>query len=463
MLWRKRCAVLLSTLVVAPGSLWAQAGGETAVAAPAAATVAAPGEGAPGVEASAPIPVAATVSLAAPSLVLEVLIANDPDFPAVTPETAQKILGAAKATLADKFSGVEVEFRIIGSTTVTEFIRRNVPPGDACSQQFEPQRVRLGKRRARDVDPALVDRFLNRWTLTALKEFFPAAQRTGLTSIEALRTRLLEEFDRKVDLIAGFELQSGTSLLAADKLDERSYVSWVCAMRNQNEADFVLTNEFILYDLASEPYPHSIFAKCKMGGASLLSPRRRAIYRRALVASTFSMVTDLPFFQEEGVEWLTSSERLEVIGAFIVAHELGHALFKIPDFYDHPPECLMTTKFETGYVSGFRELVAHPGACPRCQVYVDAKRHVFLAEAAQREGRWDDAIKHLKVAIQKTPKHVDGSYVRYVADLSVQVAQVYVAKGDAAQASRWTQAALRIVPDHEEAVALKKQLAAGAR
>jgi tetratricopeptide (TPR) repeat protein len=259
-------------------------------------------------------------------------------------------------------------------------------------------------------------------------------------------------------VIAGFKLDNGESLLSAAKLDHRSYVSWICAIRNQNEADFVLTNEFILYDLASEPYPHSIFQKCKMGGASLLSPKRRAIHRRALVASTFSMVTDIPFFIEEGAEWLTTRERLEVIGTFIVAHEMGHAVFKIPDFYDHPPECLMTTKFETGYVSGWRELKAHPGPCPDCQPYVDAKRHVFLAHEARMDGKLDEVIKNLKIAIRKTPKHTDGSYLRYVADLSVQIAETFAAKGDPKQARRWLKAALRIVPEHDQALALAASL-----
>lgn len=410
----------------------------------------------------APIPasrfMAAPPETNGPRLVLDVLLVNDPDFPQVTVESAESILRAAKNTLADKLAFPSVEFRIIGETAVADFIARNVPENDLCSQHFEPLRVRMGKRAAREVDPKLVDDFLSRWSVGSLAAFFPEAERAELTSYAAIRAKLLEEFDRKVAEIAKFKLKNGESLLAPDKLDQRSYVSWICAIRNQNEADFILTNEFILYDLASEPYPHSIFQKCKMGGASLLSPERRAIHRRALVASTFSMFTEIPFFIEEGAEWLTSRERLEVIGTFIVAHEMGHAVFKIPDFYDHPPECLMTTKFETGYVSGWRELAAHPGPCPLCQPYVDAKNHVFLAYAARMENRPDDVIKHLKIAIRKTPKHTDGSYLRYIADLSVQIAETFAAKGSDKLARRWLKAALRIVPEHEEALELRATL-----
>jgi hypothetical protein len=389
-----------------------------------------------------------------PRLQLEVLLVNDPDFPPVTEDSARRILSSAQNTLADKLAFPNVDFQIVGETSVAEFIARNTNPKDVCSLQFEPLRVRIGKRSASEVEPKLVNDFLSRWSVESLAAFFPAAQRAGLTTYEKIGAKLLEEFDRKVAMIAGFELDNGESLLPAAKLDHRSYVSWICAIRNQDEADFILTNEFILYDLASEPYPHSIFQKCKMGGASLLSPKRRAIHRRALVASTFSMVTNIPFFIEEGAEWLTTRERLEVIGTFIVAHEMGHAVFKIPDFYDHPPECLMTTKYETGYVSGWRELKAHPGPCPDCQPYVDAKRHVFLAQEARMDGKLDEVIKNLKIAIRKTPKHTDGSYLRYVADLSVQIAEAFAAQGNNRQARRWLKAALRIVPEHDAALAL---------
>lgn len=190
----------------------------------------------------------------------------------------------------------------------------------------------------------------------------------------------------------------------------------------------------------------------------MLSPKRHAIRRRAVIASTFSMVTELPFFKEEGVNTVTSRERLSVIGTFIVAHELGHAVFKIPDFYDHPPECLMTTKFETGYVSGYHELLAHPGACPKCQPYVDAKRYIFLADAARQAGDPEATIAHLMRAIAKTPRHIDGSRTRYLVELSVDLAEAYAAKGQKKLAKRWLKSALLRVPDHDRALALDASL-----
>ncbi len=409
-------------------------------------------------KAQAPAPTPAIAPLEAASLTLDVILVNDPDFPEVDEKQANAILTEARAVVADKLGFAGLNFHIKGSRSLASFLDTYAPKGDSCLAGFEDVRVRPGGRHAREVSPKAVQHFLHRWKLDELQAFFPKNEQKALTSYEVVAQKLLDEFDRKVDLIAGFKLKSGQSLLAPDKVDQRSYVRWVCAMRKQNEADLVLTNAFILYDLASEPYPHSIFQKCKVGGASLLSPQRHAIRGRAMVASTFSMMTDIPFFREDGIENLLPNERFEVIGAFIVAHELGHALFKLPDFYDHPKECLMTTKYETGYVDGYWYLKAYPGGCSACAPWVEAKRHVFRADLARAAGAWQTVIDELKSAIKLTPKHVDGSYRRYLAELSFEVAEAYANLGKDKEASRWLGSVLKIVPDHSEAVALKQKL-----
>jgi len=406
-------------------------------------------------------PVATPQAGSEAGLHLDVLLVNDPDFPPVTPSDAAAILKAAKATLSDKLAFDNLDFAVVGSTSVAQFLDRWVETEPSCLQQLNVHRVRPDGRRPSQVPKDVVMRFLERWEVDALRAFFPEELRERLKTYDDIYAALVAEFERKLDLIAGFHLPNGKSLLAADRIDQRSYVRWICAIRHQDQADLILTNAFILYDLGSEPYPHSIFAKNKVGGASLFSETRTAIGSRAVFGSTFSMVTNIDFFREEGVETLTADERLAVIGTFIVAHELGHAVFKIPDFYDHPRECLMTTRYETGYVSGYRNIEKYPGACPMCQPYVEAKRHVFRAAAARRDGRFAVALHELKQAIRQTPKHIDGSYLRYVATLSVKVAELYASQGNLAQARRWLKSALRIVPDHPGALALQRKLDSG--
>jgi tetratricopeptide (TPR) repeat protein len=442
-----------SLAIVAPLALAGSVASSRAAEAPAASN--SPSADKP-MPAATPSPAASAT--AAAKLALDVILVNDPDFPPVSEKDAAAILEEARETVADKLGFAGLSFRLLGSTSTRAFLDEHAPLHSPCLASFEAVRVRPSGRRARDVPLSSVVQFLSRWKVEELRAFFPEGDRKRLADYETIGKRLLEEFDRKIDLISSFTEKDGASLLAPERIDERSYVRWVCAMRDQDEADLVLTNAFILYDLGSEPYPHSIFQKCKVGGASLLSPKRHAMRGRAMVSSTFSMMTDIPFFQEDGLETLLPRERFDVIGAFIVAHELGHALFKLPDFYDHPKECLMTTKYETGYVSGYWYLKASPGACPACAPWVAAKSHVFLADSARAAADYQSAIDELKEAIRATPKHIDGSYKRYLADLSSEVADLYVAKGDVAEARRWIGSVLRIVPDHEAALALAARL-----
>ncbi len=118
----------------------------------------------------------------------------------------------------------------------------------------------------------------------------------------------------------------------------------------------------------------------------------------------------------------------------------------------------MTTKYETGYVSGYRDIKKHPGTCPKCQPWVDAKRHVFRARAYAAAGKRKQAINELKQAIRKTPKHIDGSYLRYVAGLTVDVAELFADEGDQAQAKRWLKSALRVAPNYQRGKALQARI-----
>lgn len=397
------------------------------------------------------------------TLILDVLIANDGDFPAVTAQDAAVILEQAQTTLADKLGFTELAFRIVGHTNIEDFFTRSLAVDGSCTKRLAPFQVGSAHRSAHEVPKDAVQRFLSRWSEDELRAFFPKVQQAGLATYDDIRDRLLTELDRKIALIRTFRLSNGKSLLAAEKTPVRSYVGWICAVEAQNEADLILTNTFALYDLGSEPFPHSVFQKCKVGGASLRSPHRQAMRGRAMMASTFSMITDLPFFRETDIETLTAHQRLQVIGAFIVAHELGHALFKLPDFYDHPAECLMTTKYETGYVTGFHTLAAHPGQCPACEPYVTARRHLFKADQNRRDKRYANAIDGLKKVIKTTPKHIDGSYPRYVVDLSVEIAELYAELDDHTMARRWLASALRLSPEHPRARRLKKRLSDDAK
>jgi len=61
------------------------------------------------------------------------------------------------------------------------------------------------------------------------------------------------------------------------------------------------------------------------------------------------------------------SLRNKVIGAVLVAHELGHALYEIPDVYDHGDACLMNSSVHSLNNRQAYELMTEAMShCPKC-------------------------------------------------------------------------------------------------
>lgn len=389
-------------------------------------------------------------AVATTTVTLHVVRILDDELPPITDQDMATILKVAQATLDEKLGFGGVRFEDHGAVTVEEFFAANLDDRGACA-------TRLGKWRydpwsTPDFNAARPEmlRFLKRWKLKELRGFFPPAEAQALTSHQDLIDKLIPIYQSKVERIREMRLPNGNGLLAPAKAPLRSYVNWICAVRAQRSYDIILTNEFLLYDLITEPYPHSIFKKCKVGGASLRSPARTAMPGRALFASTFGMETSLPFFSEDPDHTLTREERQRVTGMFILAHELGHALFKLPDFYDHPPQCLMTTTAETDYLGGYQELLKHPGPCPACTTYVDTRRQYFYGRWLLAQGRYDEAVATFTTVAKETPKHIDGSYRAYLADIGLNIATAHHRAGRAGKARRWLRSARGMDPKNEQ-------------
>lgn len=398
-----------------------------------------------------------SAALEAPSLAevtLHVVRVLDDELPPISDQDMALILAVARETLAEKLSFDQLRLVDHGVLSAERFFADN-PPSAECRARLAPLRFDpWAEPDFAALRPQMLA-FLQRWQLPALRAYFPADQAGGLDTYDALLDRLLPAYRQKVRAIRDLRLPSGRSLLAPDKAELRSYVGWICVLAAQARYDLILTNQFVLYDLASEPYPHSVLKKCKVGGASLRSPARGALAGRALFASTFGMETDVPFLAEDPGRTLSRAERQRVTGMFILAHELGHALFKLPDFYDHPPQCLMTTTAESDYLAGYRQLQAHPGPCPACKVYVDARRLYFQALAQIERGQYAAAIAALKQVVAQTPKHIDGSYRTYLADIGVHIARAHFLAGQPEEGQRWLSSALAMDPQYEPARRLK--------
>ena len=253
-------------------------------------------------------------------------------------------------------------------------------------------------------------------------------------------------YTRTVESMRSLKTNAGTPLVEPNKSRLRSFAAWMCALRLQRQYDVVITNAFILADLMDEPHPHAVFGKGKVGGIATESPSRSALGGQALLATTFGIDTQLPQFRELPNGPASLDERAKILGAYLLAHEIAHAIFAIPDAFDHPPGCLMTSRPGASYRDGLRELEANPRPCPRCRPYVEARSLSDRARRALAEKKHSRAHDLVAEALKKLPKQVHGSRKRRVAELLLVAADASSALGRRGQASKYRELATKLDP-----------------
>ena len=152
-------------------------------------------------------------------------------------------------------------------------------------------------------------------------------------------------------------------------------------MAAQPSFDVVVTNTLLVLDDARSLHPHSAMRRASVAGMSASSPFRSALDGQAILASTFSFDTDIPDLSNVS-SGSTAEEKAEALGVVLIAHELGHAYFGIPDVYDHGPECLMTSRLDENYSAVLEALRRDQDPCPRCMPYVYSRS---LLEGLRRD------------------------------------------------------------------------------
>lgn len=392
-----------------------------------------------------------TVQTTASTLHLTVAVVTDPQMPPLNDSDIQQILATAQQTISDKLAFSELSFEVTAKMSVEDFIERSLKNVPACLNELAPIRYTQNQDAAFTALRPKMLTFLKKWSLKELQSFFPVEEQGRYTSHEAVLEQVIATYRQKAAAIAKIRLADKQKLLDSSKLRYRSYSSWVCALRGQEDYDIILTNEFIFYDLIGEPFPHTVFQKCKVGGASLPSPKRIVIPGRALFVSTFGIENKIPFFDEDPQNRFSHDEKQQLTGMFLLAHELGHALFKLPDFYDHPEQCLMTTKAETDYQTGYTLLKNNPGTCPACQPWVTARRDYFRAIWLREHGQVLPAIELFKQVSKNTPHQIDGTYRQFLADIGLNIAICYHLLDNKNETRRWLKGAIKMDPQNSRA------------
>ena len=155
---------------------------------------------------------------------------------------------------------------------------------------------------------------------------------------------------------------------------------------------------------------------------------------------------------------MTSKARAQALGLWLLAHELGHALLKIPDVYDHPESCLMkTVRGDLAPLSGLSRLHENPGPCPRCEPYVRMMREVWKGEESRTRKQWPEAKAAYLKALGEAPERLDGG-IAFPSKLRLRLVDVSLAQDQTSEALEHIEAFLKLNPENEEAKQIKGEL-----
>ena len=375
---------------------------------------------------------------------LQVAVVRDPELPALEPELVAAALARAQKEFQIRFDARPPQFAIAAELSLAEFLGTYALPIDPGCKPLYEARYRGGGAKELETRKTEALEFFEKWSLESLLGFIDEKDRASVHNHEDIWRRYVAHYTQTVEAMKGLKTEAGTPLVEPQKSTLRSFAAWTCALRRQSEYDVVITNAFILADLMDEPHPHAVFGKAKVGGIATESPSRHALGGQALLATTFGIDSKLPQFRELPGRPATFEERAGILGAYLLAHEIAHAIFGIPDVFDHPKGCLMTSRPGTTYRDGLAELEANPRPCPRCRPYVEARALSDQATRALSEKRYARAHDLVAQALRKLPKQVHGGRRRRVARLLLVASRASNELGRRAQAKKYEELAMKL-------------------
>ena|GEM_PF-2126507 len=384
-------------------------------------------------------------------LFLEVAIVTDPKLPQINQDLIAAALESAAKTFEIRFGLQKPHFVVTSSLSVSEFMKQApLETSKYCLSQISKRYRGTGPQEFEPYEQK-AKKFLKKWSLKSLTSFVTDSKIKRSPTYDGVYEHLIERYVTTVQRLAETKTRSQQPLVRPKYSTEQSFAAWNCALREQRNFDVIITNAFIMADIMSEPHPHAFFGKAKVGGIATLNPHRNALGKAALLATTFAIDTPITWLSELDGKPALPKERAEILGDYLLAHEIAHAIIGIPDVYDHPAECLMTSRPNQSYRVGLQLLRRHQKPCSRCRKWVDAYRAYHKAVKMLSNNRPRSALRYLSRASKITPKHFHGGYRRKMSDISYLVAKAYGEIGRKSRSLKFARRALELNPRSKEA------------
>ncbi|MBU1076913.1 MAG: hypothetical protein KKH98_06435, partial [Spirochaetes bacterium] len=376
-------------------------------------------------------------------------------------EDIEEIIKEAKLELWTKFGATNLYFNYIGVKSLEPFFNDNLKTADELYKEMEKGKLPLFAKKIEYVPhKSQIIQFLNQWKLWDLKEFFDKETQEKIKKYEDVLPFLYDEYLNKLDKLRTLKTESGNYLIDRRNNLHNSYVNWKAAMNIQKDYDIIISNTLIVYDDYLYPYPHAVLRYAKVGGSSFESPQRNVFDGTTAMVNLFEMLTPLDYFKtEHAYKDIPRVYWNKIIGRYIMAHEMGHMIYLIPDVYDHPKGCLMDSSMENmDYVAGYEYLVKYPIECPKCQPYVTARNEHFAGDKLFQEKKYNEAIYVYKLALKMTPKKLDIDRDQYISLIEYKIARSYFELQDKKMTLFYLKNALQKNKDNEKAKDLLKKV-----
>ncbi len=394
-------------------------------------------------------------------LILKVGYLEDKRVPTVSEKDIKGFLEEARDELKTKFGATYIRFDYRGKEDIRRFFKKYLKKNSALYKKYENRRYKFFSEKI-DYKPYKdeIKKFLKQWKIWDLKKFFPEEIQKKILTYDDVIEPLFKIYLEKLKILENLKTKEGRYLINRRNNYYNSYINWVVAMWYQDKYDIVISNCLIVYDDITKPYPHAVLRYAKVGGSSFESPERKIFGGTSAMVNLFEMLTDIPYFEKPYQKGkITQKEWNGIVGRFILAHEIGHALYLIPDVYNHPKGCLMDSSVQTmDYYQGYLLLKKYPIQCPMCQPYVTAREHHLLADYLMKEGKYNDAIYEYKLAKKMTPVKLDIDYNKYISKINYKIAFCYYKLNNEKKSLQYIKKSLSLDPSNKEAQKLKKLL-----
>lgn len=383
----------------------------------------------------------------------------DNNLPTLSIKDIQEIINEGYNEFNIKFGTNDFKFQFLGIKPLNTFFKKNLKRNDPYYQDLTKKQYTLfsDTMNYKPFQNEILE-FLKQWKLWDLKNFFPKEIQEKISTYEEIIPYLYQEYLNKIKILENIKQKNNKYLIHRKNNLYNSYINWLAVMREQDAYDLVISNTIIVYDAFTQPYPHAVLRFAKVGGSSFESPKRPTFDGTTAMINLFEMLTDIPYFkQDPSLKKLSRSLWNKIIGRYILAHEMGHMIFFIPDVYDHPQGCLMDSSMENlDYYAGYKVLVQYPIQCPKCQPYVTARIHHFKGDQLFNKKDYENAAYEYKLTKKMTPEKLDIDYNSYMSLLNYKMAKCYIELKDKSSAQSYLNEAIKLDPKNSKAIELLK-------